>query len=57
MSHFGLAPAAPFAIAVIVLELGASALILNLTPEVDFVADVVERRPKGVTMKSVMALS
>jgi uncharacterized membrane protein YphA (DoxX/SURF4 family) len=28
MSHFGLAPAAPFAIAVIVLELGASALIL-----------------------------
>jgi uncharacterized membrane protein YphA (DoxX/SURF4 family) len=28
MNHFGLAPAAPFAIAVIVLELGASALIL-----------------------------
>lgn len=29
MNHFGLAPAAPLAIAVIVLELGASALILT----------------------------
>ena len=29
MRHFGLAPAAPFALAVIVLELGASALILS----------------------------
>lgn len=29
MQHFGLAPAAPMAIAVIVLELGASALILT----------------------------
>ncbi|WP_051356629.1 DoxX family protein [Azorhizobium doebereinerae] len=29
MAHFGLAPAAPFAAAVIVLELGASALILS----------------------------
>ena len=29
MAHFGLAPAAPFAIAVIVLELGASAMILS----------------------------
>jgi uncharacterized membrane protein YphA (DoxX/SURF4 family) len=28
MNHFGLAPAAPFAIAVIILELGASVLIL-----------------------------
>ena len=28
MQHFGLAPAAPFAIAVIVLELGASVMIL-----------------------------
>lgn len=28
MNHFGLAPAAPFAIAVIVLELGASVMIL-----------------------------
>lgn len=28
MAHFGLNPAAPFAVAVIVLELGASALIL-----------------------------
>jgi uncharacterized membrane protein YphA (DoxX/SURF4 family) len=29
MNHFGLAPTAPFAITVIVLELGASALILT----------------------------
>ena len=29
MNHFGLSPAAPLAIAVIVLELGASALILT----------------------------
>ena len=29
MNHFGLAPAAPMALAVIVLELGASALILS----------------------------
>jgi uncharacterized membrane protein YphA (DoxX/SURF4 family) len=29
MNHFGLAPAAPLAVAVIVLELGASALILT----------------------------
>ena len=29
MEHFGLAPAAPFAIAVITLELGASAMILT----------------------------
>lgn len=29
MTHFGLTPAAPFAVAVIVLELGASALILS----------------------------
>jgi uncharacterized membrane protein YphA (DoxX/SURF4 family) len=29
MNHFGLAPVAPFAIAVIVLELGASAMILT----------------------------
>jgi len=29
MTHFGLQPAAPFALAVIVLELGASALILS----------------------------
>jgi uncharacterized membrane protein YphA (DoxX/SURF4 family) len=29
MQHFGLAPAAPFAIAVIVLELGASVMILT----------------------------
>jgi uncharacterized membrane protein YphA (DoxX/SURF4 family) len=29
MNHFGLAPAAPFAIAVIILELGASAMILT----------------------------
>lgn len=29
MTHFGLAPAAPLAVAVIVLELGASALILT----------------------------
>jgi uncharacterized membrane protein YphA (DoxX/SURF4 family) len=29
MTHFGLNPAAPFALAVIVLELGASALILS----------------------------
>lgn len=29
MNHFGLAPAAPMAVAVIVLELGASALILS----------------------------
>ena len=29
MNHFGLTPAAPFAIAVIALELGASALILT----------------------------
>ncbi|OUL98374.1 DoxX family protein [Variovorax sp. JS1663] len=29
MNHFGLAPAAPMAIAVIVLELGAAALILT----------------------------
>jgi uncharacterized membrane protein YphA (DoxX/SURF4 family) len=29
MTHFGLSPAAPLAIAVIVLELGASALILT----------------------------
>src|SRR5438128_4212430 len=29
MNHFGLAPAAPFAVAVIVLELGASASILT----------------------------
>jgi uncharacterized membrane protein YphA (DoxX/SURF4 family) len=29
MQHFGLAPAAPFAIAVIILELGASLLILT----------------------------
>jgi uncharacterized membrane protein YphA (DoxX/SURF4 family) len=29
MNHFGLAPAAPFAIAVIALELGVSALILT----------------------------
>lgn len=28
MSHFGLSPAAPFAVATIVLELGASAMIL-----------------------------
>lgn len=28
MVHFGLAPAAPFAVAVIVLEIGASALVL-----------------------------
>ena len=29
MNHFGLSPAAPLAVAVIVLELGASALILT----------------------------
>jgi uncharacterized membrane protein YphA (DoxX/SURF4 family) len=29
MNHFGLAPAAPFAVAVIILELGASAMILT----------------------------
>jgi uncharacterized membrane protein YphA (DoxX/SURF4 family) len=29
MDHFGLSPAAPFAVAVIVLELGASAMILT----------------------------
>ncbi|GGF77488.1 hypothetical protein GCM10007301_41820 [Azorhizobium oxalatiphilum] len=29
MAHFGLAPAAPFAVAVIVLELGASLLIIS----------------------------
>lgn len=29
MNHFGLAPAAPFPVAVIVLELGASAMILT----------------------------
>lgn len=29
MAHFGLAPAAPFAVAVIALELGASALVLS----------------------------
>lgn len=29
MAHFGLAPEAPFAVAVIVLELGASAMILS----------------------------
>lgn len=29
MDHFGLAPAAPFAVAVIALELGASALVLS----------------------------
>ncbi len=29
MNHFGLAPAAPFAVAVIILELGASLMILT----------------------------